>query len=245
MKNRLPVIRRGLLLQLSVSFLSFFILYSRRPDAVINPQFWAEDGGWYADAYNQTFFEALFKSQSGYFQTLSRLVAAVAQLFPLAYAPVVFNAAGFIIKILIVNLLVSRRFSKTVPNLGFCFLLGLFSLALPHSSEAHINLTNAQWHLAILSFLIIISSPGDKLSWKILDVVITTIAALTGPFCVFLLPVAVFIWWQRRERWTLVLAVILGISSIIQAISVIATRPPSVSSSPSNPLDLINIDLKP
>ena len=241
MKNFFSSIRRGWTLHFFVASASFLILYSRRPDAVDNPQFWAEDGGWYADAYNRTFFEALFLPQSGYFQTLSRLVAELTQLFPLAYASLIFNAVSLAVQIMIVNFLISKRFSKTVPNLGICLLLGFLSLAVPHSSEPHANLTNSQWHLAILGFLVIVSFPGDKLSWRIFDIIVVTIAALTGPFCIFLLPVAAIMYWQRRENQTLVLTVILSVSSIIQGICVFATRQPSVSKTLENPLDLINI----
>src|SRR5438874_1851777 len=44
---------RRLLLHLSVFFVAFFVIFLRRPDAILNAQFYAEDGKyWFAEAYN-------------------------------------------------------------------------------------------------------------------------------------------------------------------------------------------------
>ena len=38
---------------ISVFLAAFLVVFSRRPDAILNAQFWAEDGKfWYADAYH-------------------------------------------------------------------------------------------------------------------------------------------------------------------------------------------------
>ena len=138
------------------SAVSFLIIFSRRPDAILNPQFWAEDGRvWYADAYNQGVIYSFFTPEAGYYQTISRLVAVFAQIFPLGYAPLFFNLAAIFVKILVVNFLLSSRLSNLIPSLAGRMLLAFIYLAMPHSHETNANLTNAQWHLAMLSFLII------------------------------------------------------------------------------------------
>ena len=73
----------------------------RRPDALLNAQFWAEDGAfWYADAYNAGPWISLFQPENGYFQTISRLVAGISLLFPLRDAPLFFNVAAITIQAL-------------------------------------------------------------------------------------------------------------------------------------------------
>src|SRR2546426_117604 len=74
-------------LQLVVFALAFAAVVSRRPDAISNPQFWAEDGQvWYAEAHARG-LRSLLSPYAGYFQTLPRVVAVAAQILPLTWAP--------------------------------------------------------------------------------------------------------------------------------------------------------------
>lgn len=210
------------------SVVSFLIIFSRRPDAILNPQFWAEDGKvWFADAYNHGAIYSFFTPVAGYYQTISRLVAVFAQIFPLGYAPLIFNLAAISVKILVVNFLLSSRLSSLIPNISGRILIAFVYLAMPHSHETNANLTNAQWHLALLSFLIIVATPSDKTLWKIFDFAIVLISALSGPFCLLLLPIAAIKWWKTREKWTIILLVILAVGSTIQISSILTTTRPS------------------
>src|SRR5258708_12821630 len=66
---------------------SFLILFSRRPDAILNPQFYAEDGTyWYADAYHFG-FRCLFIPEAGYLLTVPRLLALFTPFFPFSFLP--------------------------------------------------------------------------------------------------------------------------------------------------------------
>jgi hypothetical protein len=210
------------------SAIAFLVIFSRRPDAILNAQFWAEDGKvWYADAYNHGAIYSFFTPVAGYYQTISRFVAVLAQAFPLELAPLIFNLAAIFCKILVVNFLLSSRLSRLVPGLAGRILIAFVYLALPHSGETHANLTNAQWHLALLSFLIIIAIPSDKTLWKIFDFSVILISALSGPFCLLLLPIAAIKWFKTRDKQTLLLLVILAAGSIIQLSSLLTSERPS------------------
>src|ERR1700756_5268824 len=65
----------NVLFQLSVWLAGFGIIFSRRPDAILNSQFWAEDGPrWYADAYQFGWRCLLIPDElGGYFHSASRL----------------------------------------------------------------------------------------------------------------------------------------------------------------------------
>jgi hypothetical protein len=70
------------------------VLFVRCPATILHPEFWAEDGViWYSDAYTIG-WHSLFSPHTGYLQTISRLVALVAQGFPLQWAPGIFVAAA-------------------------------------------------------------------------------------------------------------------------------------------------------
>ncbi|MGV8637483.1 hypothetical protein ACV35N_36180, partial [Pseudomonas aeruginosa] len=56
---------------------AFLLMWARRPDLLINPQFWAEDGYyWYSGAYNGNILSFLATPVNGYFQTISKITAA-------------------------------------------------------------------------------------------------------------------------------------------------------------------------
>ena len=203
---------------------AFLLLYSRRPDAFLNPQFWAEDGTvWYADAYNLGWFYSLFLQQAGYFQTVSRLTASLSQVLQLSLAPLFFNVVAVSFKILPVNFLLSSRFAMLIPSTLTRFALCFLYLGLPNSAEVHVNLTNVQWHLAFLTCLILIARPSSQFSWRLFDVLIVTLSALSGPFSILLAPVAVVCWLSRRQQWLFNLSIFISVGAIIQTISLLLT----------------------
>ena len=213
---------------------AFAILISRRPDALLNAQFWAEDGAvWYAQAYNLGIMHSLVLPHTGYFQTVSRLTAGVAQFFPLIWAPLLFNITAIFIKILPVNLNTTSRFSKLIPSLATRLFLALVYLSIPNSYEVHANITNAQWHLAILACMIVLATPSRLAVWRLFDVGFILLSALSGPFSIFLAPITALLWWLRRERWTFLLLLCLSIGSLVQGIAILLT---GHSNRPDTPL---------
>ena len=204
-------------------FLSFFlILVLRRPDAVVNSQFWAEDGKfWFADANNIGAWQSIFLPQDGYFQTISRLTASFSQIFPITYSPLVFNLIALVVQLLPALFLVSPRLKSIFPNIHVRFGLALAFLLLPNIAEIHGNITHGQWYLAILAGLILIAGISHKKIWKIFDLVFVALSGLSGPFALFLAPVAVVRWRRSRQRWDLILLSFFSAAALIQLASLL------------------------
>lgn len=193
------------------------ILATRRPDAIFHPQFYAEDGHvWFADAYNLGWWNALLRAQDGYFQTLPRLAAALALLVPLSLAPLVLNLTALAVQALPVNLLLSSRTSAW-GSLRFRALLAAVYLVLPNGREMMLIVTSSQWLLAFCAFLVIAASDRPGGASRLLDFSILVLCGLTGPFCFFLLPIAVLLAWKRGDLWQRINAGILAASCLIQA----------------------------
>jgi len=201
------------------------LVTSRRPDALFHPQFWAEDGRvWFADAYNLGWWPALFRPETGYFQTLPRLAAASALVVPLSLAPLVLNLAAIALQALPVNLLLSIR-SSAWGNLRFRALLAITYIALPSSPEIAANITNSQWMLAFFVFLLLVASPAKSIAGRGFDVFMVLLCGLTGPFCFFLLPIAMIVAFERRSRQCWIPVCILAASSLIQAWGLLIVSP--------------------
>lgn len=204
--------------QAIIFLLSFAIIVSRRPDVILRPQFWAEDGQlFYAQAYNAGWLHPLFWSAGGYLHTVPRLIAAVAQFFPLIYAPLLFSLAAIIVQILPISMLLSGRLSA-IGSLPTRVLLSFLYLFLPNSSEIHANVTNIHWHLAVLAALVVLASPPRSTLSGIFDALAVLMGALTGPFAIMLVIPAFLFWRKRREPWKLILTLTFAAGASVQGI---------------------------
>jgi hypothetical protein len=203
--------------QHAVIFLvAFAVIVSRRPDAVFHPQFYSEDGYvWFADAYNLGWWPALFRTWAGYFQTLPRLVASLALLVPFSRVPLLLNIAAIFFQILPANLLLSSR-SSVWGSLRFRIILASMYLVLPNCDEVYRGITNAQWSLVLCVFMLLVARAPRSTGERFFDVLILLLSGLTGPFCIFLSPIAIFLAWKHRDSWRWVGAGILTGCCLIQ-----------------------------
>ena len=213
----------GAALQLLVFFVCAALIVSRRPDALFNPQFFAEDGSiWYPEAYMSGWLAALFHSRNGYFQTLPRLASAIALITPLRFAPLVMNLIGITIQVLPVNLLVSARCRNWGPLFARAIMAILY-LALPNTRELDAAPEEGQWHLALLACSLVLACPAAKWRWRVLDLLVILLSGFSGPFCVMLLPIAVILWWLRREKWRLLVVSAVATPASIQLIALLTS----------------------
>lgn len=215
------------LLCLLAAGISFVLVFSRRPGAIFLPQFWAEDGRvWYADAYNRG-IHSLFSPEAGYFQTFSRLIALLSQAASLSSAPLLFNVSAIAVQALVAAFIVSSRFSRVIADQRWRVAAAFLYVAMPHSWEVNANLTNSQWHLGLLSLLILLSTPGEGRFARVFDVVALVVSALSGPLCLLLLPIVGLQYYRLRERRLLLYAAILTVGATMQLLSLVThDRPP-------------------
>ncbi|HWR59185.1 MAG TPA: hypothetical protein VN328_09885 [Thermodesulfovibrionales bacterium] len=204
------------------------IIILRRPDAVLNAQFWAEDGAsLFADAYNKGIIIPLLSPKVGYLFVFPRIIAAFSQLFPLSYAPLLFNLSAIIIKTIPVALIVSSRFSALMPDLRIRVFLSFLYLNLPNSWEIHANLINTLPHLALLAFMVLSAGPSSRPLWRFFDTTVILLSGLSGPFCIMLTPIAALFWFFRRDKMSFTFFLLTGTCALIQGAFYImdATRP--------------------
>ncbi len=178
-----PTRMSGRLIRVAPILLLAVILFYRKPDALLNPQFWAEDGALFFAQAQEFGSAALLMPYRGYLHLVPRLVALVASSFPLEWAPAFYNFSALFITCLVASKILSSRVRVPSKPL-FVLSLGL----VPHSGEVFLNLTNVQWMMALLIVLLIIQEPPASKRQAIGDFLLLTIAALTGPFCLLFAP---------------------------------------------------------
>jgi hypothetical protein len=212
----------GIRLQAVVLPLSFLIVWSRRPDAILNAQFFAEDGAVFYRAAYENGFRSFPVIYGGYVHLLLRLVAMFALLVPFSLAPLVMNLCAVVVQILPVNIFLSSRFSHI--GLGVRLLGSFLYLALPNSYEIHANITNGQWHLALAACLLLLAQPATNIPWKIFDVTVMVLTSFSSPMGILLLPIAAALWWKRRSRWSVVSLGALLPGVLVETLTAIVSR---------------------
>ncbi|ABI61639.1 Glucosyltransferase [Granulibacter bethesdensis CGDNIH1] len=187
----------------------------RYPLGLHHATLWAEDGIWYQNAY-QHGWSSLLLPHVGYLQTASRIVALLAQSLPLGDVPVFFAVIALLIQAAPAIYVTSSRFAPLVPDWRIRFLLGGFMITMPYGFEEFVILTNTQWHLALLGFLIVISPATATTRGAIWESFCLAIAGLSGPFSILLTPFAVYERWQRKDTAAQRRLIIMGASALIQ-----------------------------
>lgn len=203
-----------------LSILSLVVIL-RRPDAILHPELWAEDGVlWYTQAYNSGFL-SLFMPENGYLQTISRIAALVAQPFPIYYVPYIFAVFAFCAQMIPVALLLSRRFDSIIPDKKIRIIISIIYVLMPNSYEVNMNLTNAQWHLALVLFLLLVGNSQKR--YNISDYMLMVVAGLSGPFSVLLSPVAMIEWYRNKFSGDYLRYVIALSCAVVQAVFIVAS----------------------
>lgn len=197
---------------------SLFLIIIRRPDAILNPQFWAEDGVlWFGQAYSSGWVNALFLPVTGYFQTLARIGGSIAQLFPLGSAPLIFNLIAILTQMLPIYLFIYSSIKKVFPHIATRLFLVVAYLLLANISEVYINLTNAQWFLALSSVLTLLFTEGQSNFY--LKSGLFLLSGLSGPFSLFLFPLSLLRFSKTFKRKEVLIICIIGITAIIQLVT--------------------------
>ena len=232
---------RSPIFHLLIALIGLLIIFSRRPDAILNAQFWAEDGQrWYADAYQFGIRCLLIPDElGGYFHSVSRLSALTALIFPLSMAPLVMNLCAIGIQILPASIFLSSRFSNIA--LWKRLLAAFVYFALPNTYEVNANTTTIQWHLGLLACMVLLAPSVRSWKWHVFDGVVLVLISLDSPVGVVLLPVAAVVWWMRRTRGSAISLGLLLPGAIIQGLTVLSSHARPIAPNGANWHRLIRI----
>ena len=184
---------RPLVMGALVFCIALSVFFARRPEIILNPQLWAEDGTiWYADAYNLGPFRSLLIPYTAYFQTFSRAVFGIGLLFPMEYVPLWANLIGLMCRCVLPIFFFSSRFQWVDWRVKV--LVGIYYCLMPHLAEVHANITNTQTYLGLYLLLLVLAERPK--SWRALfhDLAALVICGLSCPIIVFTVPC-----WIVRE----------------------------------------------
>lgn len=201
---------------LSIFLFSLIVIIYRRQDAIFNPQFFAEDGTfWFAQAHNLG-LKALVIPVAGYFQTNSRLIALFSTFFSYQYGPLLFNVYAAILQSLPILLLLSNRYRHL--HLRYKLFSIFIYLTLFNTAETYLNVTNAQWYLA-LSMCLVIFSKNKKISNGLFDLWLVLLAGLSGPFSILMSATIICfkknLYFEKKEKLVFLTAAVQLFSLVV------------------------------
>lgn len=170
------------------------VLFLRRPEAFLNPQFWAEDSRiFYCHALDKG-ARAVVMGYAGYHHLIPRLIAWCSLAVDPVYAPAVFVYSAVAITVVVGVLMLSAR----LPLPGK-WALALAIVLVPNAGEVFQNPTNLQWILALALLATTLKQDPVRVADWVTDGAVLLLAGLTGPFALLIVPLAVLRWAVRRS----------------------------------------------
>lgn len=197
-------------------FLFVFALFVlRRPDSLLNPQFWAEDGTLlFQDQLLQNGLAPVLHGYRGYLIVNTRLMTAFAALFPILYAPLVFNVIAIAIAALGCSLFVLPWYRHLVRSDALRAVTCVAAAGALSTQSLVDNLSNSQWYMALAALILLVRAdvfrkqPAISLIGLLAG--FSLLAALTNPVMIVAVPICI---WNlaRRCNASISIAVLAGV----------------------------------
>jgi len=183
---------RWLARYLVVATVLALVIFARRPDAILRPQFWAEDGrSFFYDQLTLGFWGALRRLHGGLPYLAARLVAALGSAVPTVAIPLVYNASTMVITALSMATFALPAFRHLVRSDGLRVAVCLAAVLIPASEDLLISPTSLGYFVLIwLLLLSLMPTPrtaAGVVAWcvgGVLAVFSTQAALLAAPFWV-------------------------------------------------------------
>lgn len=189
-------------------------LFWRRPDALANPQFWAEDGNVFFMQVNEGGIATLSVPYAGYFHLAARTTAWATSWLPVEYAPHAYAFASWLLLALLVAYICSDRLNLEP---GERIVLALALVGTTTDNEVFFNLANWATLAAPWWILLATAREPERPTQTAFDIALLLIAGLSTPFAVGLWLLFALRLALRRTRHS---AVLFGISLTVAVLQV-------------------------
>ncbi|WP_022723481.1 hypothetical protein, partial [Rhodopseudomonas sp. B29] len=162
---------------------------------------------------------------AGYLVAAQDLAGIFASYFDPAAAPAIFNYAAVLLTLLIVWLITSPRL-----DLPYKPLCALALVVVPMGYEELGTITNIQWILPVGVFALLFMRSARSPLVLLGEALLTAVSAVSGPFCIFLLPLFVLRAVQTNEaerRRFVVLSAVVAAGVLIQCVCIVLYPDPT------------------
>jgi hypothetical protein len=171
---------------------------------------YAEDGFFFEQALRFG-WHTLITPYGGYLLTLQRFITLSGTYLNPRYVPLWFNTLSFIVILLVIFRLLSKR-----VKLDFKPLLALIVVCYPHPEDLFLTMENMMWVLSLLLFILLFTDDAQSPLEIAGDVSCIFIAGLTGVFSVLFLPLFVLRAYFRKTKVSVIIAGLVMCAACIQ-----------------------------
>ena len=135
------------------------VLALRRPEGLLAPRFFAEDGAiFFRGAFEHPFWTSLVLPHAGYPELVPRLLAALAEVFPLSLAPGLYAGVSLVIASIALSWISLPQFRHWIPSDAVRCYLALLLWVAPNQ-EALMKLSYVHWYLCLWVALCAVMRP--------------------------------------------------------------------------------------
>ena len=180
-------------------------LLFRRPDSLLRPQFFAEDGIIFFWQAHERGVAALFTPYAGYLHLIPRLFAWAGEALPILWRPAFYNYGALALTLAWAAWLC--RHARLGLHGVERAALALALVLVPQGGEVFLTLSNLQWVQAPVLAALVLQRPARTRAQLWTEAAILLVGGLTGPMVIFLLPLFVWRWaWHWPPSWRAELA---------------------------------------
>jgi hypothetical protein len=208
------------------------ILLARRPDLVVSPQFYWDDGCVFFSDQLTFGSGAFLRLYSGYVQLLPRLVAWLLGWVPIRWAPHAYTAVALAIQTLGCAWFFRGEFRRVVASDGLRALACVLVACSPLADDMLGAVAYAQWYVVWLALLWVVSPLPASRAGRITLATCATAAAVMLPGCIACAPVWAVRGFLARERGERATALLAASGSVAQLALLAAFLEPGKGSVP-------------
>jgi len=179
----------------------FLIFWLRRPECLLHPSFWAEDGSQvFRGQMTLGFWRALIEPHSGYLNTINRLIAGLLSPLPFRWTPAAYSFCAICLQTISCAAFALPNFRWILPSDALratCCVVA--AAAIPTSVELIGTVCNLHWYLSLLSLLLLFIG-GQQTTRRSVEIgvaLIQVVIALSAPTTLLFLP---FLLWQLKSK---------------------------------------------
>jgi hypothetical protein len=177
--------------------LLFLLLFLRRPGALLNAQFWAEDGTLFLkEQLVYGFWRSALTPYSDYLNLIPRLTATLGSVVPAAWVPLAFNLVALLIAAICCSLFVLPAYRFILKSDSQRFVICLLMACAPYADEITGNITDIQVYLGIAAILITFQPTSGAPPRLIGAILIGLAGALIGLSCALPIVLIPFLLWK-------------------------------------------------
>lgn len=187
------------------------ILFYRKADSLLNPQFWAEEGPVYFMPARILGWHSLLRPYDGNTYLIHRAIAYGASLVPVRYAPAFGNYASLALNLAVLAYIAAGRIDVRRK-----WLLALVAVCVPHTGEVMVNLVNVHWLPALALLVLALSEPPRTRTGMAAEAVALACLGLDGPFIFLFGPLFLVRALRRRTIYSAVLLAVVGLCMLWQ-----------------------------